>query len=212
MPIVGQVVVGYIGKSRQTVKQREEQHRDTQSFSDVIVGGSWTIEEGWWTDAELDEREQYYIRNGVVLAAGLAPERPVYNYEFNLDNPDRIEIWRAVEHRQAREPGWLPPVKDARVPRQRVAQPAVVRSPLVRWWERRRWWVVGLAAMWLLLFVGGLRGSWLLWGDVKPLLAAAGSSAPFVLVQGEIWRRRMRAWWRRATRPKRRRSSRRGRR
>lgn len=211
LPIPGMVVVGYVGRTWQTVKQREDQHRDCQSFGDLIVGGSWVIEEGFWTDAELDEREQYYIRNGAVLVPGQAPQRPVYNYEFNLDNPDRIEVWRAREHRQAREPGWEPPPKGVRIPHQRVVRPVAAQSSLARWWGRRRWWVVGLAVVWLALFIASLRVSWLLWGDVRPAVAAVGSSAPFVLVQGEIWRRRLRAWWRRKTRLKRRRP-RRGRR
>ncbi|MDG4792035.1 hypothetical protein O7626_40175 [Micromonospora sp. WMMD1102] len=209
MPIAGQVVVGYVGKSRQTVKQREEQHRDCQPFSDTIVGGSWTIEEGWWTDAELDAREQYYIKHGVTLAPGQAPQRPVYNYEFNTDNPDRIEIWRAVEHRQRREPGWVPPPKD-RVPRPRRASgpqtpTRASRSRLARWWDRRRWWVSGLAVLWLAFFAVGLRGSWLLWDELRIAPAAAVACAPFAVVWGSIGYARVRRWWRRVTRPRRRR-------
>ncbi|MFY1686518.1 hypothetical protein [Plantactinospora sp. WMMB782] len=210
MPIVGQVVVGYVGQSRQTVKQREGQHRDCQPFSDVIVGGSWTIEEGRWTDAEMDERERYYIRNGVVLTPGQVPQRPVYNYEFNTDNPGRIEIWRAIKHRQRRESGWMPPPKDSRVPRPRRAGGPQVpvrasRSRLARWWERRRWWVCGLAVLWLAFFAAGLRGSWLLWDAVRVGPAAVTASAPFMAVWGSIGYLRVRRWWRRVTRPRRRR-------
>ena len=142
MPIAGVVVVGYIGKTRQTVKQREDQHRDSQSFSDLVVGGSWTIEEGLWTDAELAEREQWWIRNGVALTPGAAPLRPVYNYDFNQGNPDRIEVWRAREHRLARDPHWLP-VKGARVPRQRATAAVVESSGRVGYavgWVARRVW------------------------------------------------------------------------
>ncbi|HJT93774.1 MAG TPA: hypothetical protein VJ777_17885 [Mycobacterium sp.] len=215
--VAGPVWVGYIGKTVQTVKQREEQHRETQSFGDTIVGGSWTIEEGHWTEDHLAAREEYWIRNGVVLVPGQVPQRPVYNYEHNLENPDRIEIWRAVEHRQLRdreagiEPGWQQPSRDGRVPWQRAAARRVVPraapapSALARWWGRRRWWVIGLSALWLALFAVGCRlVSPLLDADSTALAAACGASAPFVLVQGEIWRRRVRAWWRRVTRPKRR--------
>ena len=215
MPIPGRIVVGYVGQTRQTVKQREDQHR-LKPFSDLIIGGSWCIEEGFWTGAELDEREQHYITNGVVLIPGQDPQRPVYNYEHNLDNPERVEIWRAVEQRQAREPGWVPPVKDSTwVSRPQAARPQgnrrVSQSPLARWWVRRRWWVLGLAGAWVALFVLALRATVLLWDDIRPGIAAVGAVAPFVLVQGEIWRQRLRAWWRRKTRP-RRRYSRRGRR
>ncbi|MFD6565418.1 hypothetical protein [Micromonospora profundi] len=109
IPIPGAApVVGYIGQSRQTVWQREQQHREDQPFSDIIVGGSWTIEEGWWTQQQLDEREQHYIQHGVSLLPGQKPQRPKYNIAGNRDNKDRIKPWDAVAHRQAREPGWLP--------------------------------------------------------------------------------------------------------
>ena len=214
--IVGPAVVGYIGKSRQTVKQREGQHRDSQSFSDLIVGGSWTIEEGFWTDAELAEREEYYIRNGVALVLGQAPQRPIYNYEHNLDNPNRIEIWRAIQHRQLREPGWQPPPKDG-IPRQPMtlrfpARPVAAPSALSRWWLRRRWWVIGLTGMWVAFLAGWCRFLALTFdlGAVGTVQwGACGATAPFALVTAEIARRRVRAWWRRVTRPKRRSSSRR---
>ncbi len=140
IPIPGAApVVGYIGQSRQTVWQREQQHRDEQPFSDIIVGGSWTIEEGWWTQEELDVREQRYIRNGVALLPGQKPQRPKYNIAGNRENRDRIKPWDAVKHRQAREPGWLPADQRSRakpVVSERVGWPLVwklaARSD-VRW-------------------------------------------------------------------------------
>ncbi|MEV1013802.1 hypothetical protein AB0I89_23915 [Micromonospora sp. NPDC049801] len=138
IPIPGAApVVGYIGQSRQTVWQREQQHRDEQPFADIIVGGSWTIEEGFWTQQELDERERRHIRNGVVLLPGQKPQRPKYNIDFNRENPDRIKPWEAVAHRQAREPGWQPPVKGARVSRQRrTALAASSPTAVTAWaWE-----------------------------------------------------------------------------
>jgi hypothetical protein len=139
-PIPGRIVVGYVGQTRQTVKQREDQHR-LKPFADLIIGGSWTIEEGYWTDAELDAKELYYIGHGVPLMTGSQPQRPVYNHDGNLDNPERVEIWRQVKHRQAREPGWVPPPKGSsytpRVPRQRSAPPSPARRGAVR--RRVRW-------------------------------------------------------------------------
>lgn len=151
-------VVGYIGKSRQTVFQREQQHRDEKPFSDIIFGGAFVIEEGWWTEAELDAHEQWWIRNGVALLPGGPVQRPIYNYEFNTDNPDRVEIWRQVEQRQAREPGWQPPVKgEPRIPRQRNHRAAPVRpsaapSRLARLWATYRTPITVWGILWLGLF------------------------------------------------------------
>ncbi|MFJ1539267.1 hypothetical protein ACIODS_12060 [Micromonospora chalcea] len=187
-------VVGYVGQSVQTVKQREDQHRPTQPFGDVICGGSWVIEEGLWTQAELDARERHYIKHGVVLIPGQAAQRPVYNYEHNLDNPDRIEVWRAREHRLAREPGWQPGV----VPVQRGRGRPVARRG---WrWTRRRVQAVALAVVWLTLFAAAWWSGWDVWhgwdGPRNAAISATGA-------MGAGW-----GAWRRA-RPKRRRRRRR---
>lgn len=140
-------VVGYIGKSVQTVWQRQEQHRADQPFSDLICGGSWVIEEGYWTADELAAREEWWIRNGVALVSGQKPQRPVYNYDWNLDNPHRIEKWRAIEHRQLREPGWQP--GHGRVDVRRAAGTD---------WTGRIWWLVRKPITWwaviALTFIG----------------------------------------------------------
>ncbi|GGM27402.1 hypothetical protein GCM10011608_10190 [Micromonospora sonchi] len=185
-------IVGYIGKSVQTVWERQEQHRADQPFSDTICGGSWVIEEGYWTADELAGREEWWIRNGVALVPGQKPQRPVYNYDFNLDNPDRIEVWRAKEHRQAREPGWQP--QNPRVPRQRGPRPGGRparrtrrRAPvwLSRWWRRHRARVIGWTAVWALI-VGGVwwlgSGYWASWEE--PRNAAVLGSLGWLL-----------AWW-----------------
>ncbi|MFI2663305.1 hypothetical protein [Micromonospora carbonacea] len=206
-PIPGTVVVGYIGQTRQTVKQREGQHRVSQPFGDLIVGGSWVIEEGFWTDAELDAKEQHYIRGGAVLVPGQAPQRPVYNIDHNRENPNRIPPWDALAHRQAREPGWQPPPKGARIPTQRGAASTVRPrpvSPLSRWWGRRRWQVVLWAAVWALLFAGSWwvgADTWSGWAEPRNAAVAAT-----VATAGIGWR----GW--KTSGPKRRRSKRRGRR
>jgi hypothetical protein len=151
--VPGPPVVGYVGQTRQTVKQREGQHRDDKPFGDLIVGGSWVIEEGVWSDDELDARERYYIRHGVTLIPGQRAQRPVYNYTENLDNSARVEIWRQVEQRQVREPGWTPPEKGAWVPRQR-SRPEVVSAPFGGFeWTRRRVKVACWAVGWLAVAV-----------------------------------------------------------
>ncbi|MEV5211302.1 hypothetical protein AB0K35_27900 [Micromonospora sp. NPDC053740] len=199
-------IVGYIGKSVQTVYQRQEQHRDDKPFSDLIVGGSWVIEEGFWTDAELSAREQWWIRNGAVLLLGGKPQRPVYNYEFNLDNPNRVEVRRAVEQRQAREPGWVKPVKGSFVPRQRTYGPpqnvarVVRRRPRYRW-TRRRVRAAVLAVVWLVMFAGFWWAGWDVWpGWYGPRNSAVGASVVMASAA---------AAWQWASKPKRRRRRRR---
>lgn len=187
-------VVGYIGQSVQTVKQREAQHRATQPFGDIICGGAWVIEEGLWTQAELDARERYYIRHGAQLVPGQPAQRPIYNYEHNLDNPHRVEIWRAVEHRQTREPGWQPPPKDhVRIPRQRragVGRPARARRA-AGWWQTHRWQVYGWAALWLLLCAGmwwAGADSWSGWQELRNAIVLG--SCAWAVIAWRVWQAR----------------------
>lgn len=178
MPLPGVVIVGYIGKTRQTVKQREEQHRDCQPFGDLIVGGSWVIEEGTWTEAELDAREQHYIRHGAVLVPGQAPRRPAYNIDFNRDNRARIAPWTALQQRQAREPGWEPPSRNS-PPRLRPTSVGPRRPALwgrVRW-TRRRVLAVARVCVWVALFAGFWFAGTGVWpGWEGPRNAAVGAS------------------------------------
>lgn len=178
--VPGPPVVGYVGKSVQTVKQREAQHRAEQPFGDLICGGSWVIEEGLWTEAELDARERYWIRHGVVLVPGQSAQRPVYNYDWNLDNPLRVEKWRAVEQRRLREPGWEPkPGFVVRVQQQprRVSGPAVVSLWRRVRWTRRRVRAALLVAVWLALFAGFWWAGWDVWpGWDGPRNSAIGAS------------------------------------
>jgi hypothetical protein len=93
----------YVGQTRQKGRARESQHRDDKPYEDLIVGSAHVLEQGMWTDEELDEREVYWIRR----------LRPRMNYEHNLDNPHRIEIWRQKEQRWVRDdaasrPRWVP--------------------------------------------------------------------------------------------------------
>lgn len=105
----------------------------------------------------MNEYEQWYIQHGAVLVSGQAPQRPMYNIDWNRGNPDRILPWTAVEHRQRREPGWVPPPKGARIPQQRgpqrpaTAKPARSRSRLNRWWQRRRWTIAAWSSLWTAL-------------------------------------------------------------
>lgn len=199
--VPGPPVVGYIGKSVQTVKQREAQHRAEQPFGDLICGGSWVIEEGSWTEAELDAHEQHWIRHGVVLVPGQPAQRPVYNYDHNLGNPLRVEKWRALEHRRLREPGWVP--RPGFVPQVQQQPRQAVVSPRRRFrWTRLQVLAVARVCAWLALFAG----FWVAGADVWPGWEAPRNAA----VGATIVLAALLCGWAYTSRPKRRR--RRGRR
>lgn len=194
-PIPGAVVVGYVGQTRQTVKTRELQHRACQPFGDLILGGSWVVEEGTWTDAELDERERHHIRNGVRLVGSGKPQRPIYNYEHNLDNPRRVEVWRAVQQRQVRQPGWVRPTGEAPAPRRPVR-----RVRRFRWtpWRVR---AAAVASVWLALFAGLCWAGAGVWhGWALPRDAAVGSTVVLVTAAVKLRPRRRRGRVRRRRR------------
>lgn len=142
-PVTREVLTDYVGKTRQMLLARERQHRDERPFSDLIVGDAFVIEQGMWTDAELDEREQFHITR----------LRPRMNHDGNLDNPARIPIWKQRQDRDARDRAkgmtprpWPPPRVDPVVP----ARP-VKRRKLSPRWRRRRDWAIGLASGWLVV-------------------------------------------------------------
>jgi hypothetical protein len=142
-PATGQVHVDYVGQTRQQLLSRERQHRDERPFSDLIVGDAFAVEQGMWTDAELDEREVFHIKR----------LRPRFNHDDNLDNPARVPIWKQREERDARDRAkgitprpWPAPRVDPVVPRR-----AAKRRRLSPRWRRRRNWAAGLAGLWLVL-------------------------------------------------------------
>jgi hypothetical protein len=99
--VTGRVVPNdYVGKTRQRGRGRENQHRDRQPFSDLIVGSPRVLWEGICTEGELDEWERYFIQD--------APVRPRLNVDMNEDNPHRIPKRVQEAQRLQREPGWLP--------------------------------------------------------------------------------------------------------
>ncbi len=87
----------YVGQTRQQGRARENQHRDTQRFSDLIVGSPRVLWQGMCTDVELDEVERRFIQQGV---GGV---RPRLNYLLNEDNPARIPKYTQTEQRHARD-------------------------------------------------------------------------------------------------------------
>lgn len=195
------IEVGYVGQTVQRLSARDDQHRGIaggpdgspakcQPFSDLIVGSVRIVEQGMWTDAELDERERFHIER----------LRPRYNKSLNESNPLRVPIYVARQHRDARDAArgvapqtWQP----TRVPasRRRLAK-RVLLSPLT-------WWLAGwLTAAALLLFaVSWLADkagqNWTL-GD-RSLTAAALATASVGWLWWRLsgrrrWRRFRRRW------------------
>jgi hypothetical protein len=130
----------YVGQARDPTR-RDKQHRGElpqrdgqvreQPWSDLIVG--WRIlEQGVWTDAELDARERNWI----------AACRPRMNMVDNESNPNRIPIYEQRRQRDQRDAARGLPARDwRRIPAQRtvVLLPASVWARVGRWlWQRLR--------------------------------------------------------------------------
>ncbi len=143
----------YVGQSRQKRRARENQHRDSQAFADLIVGSPRVLWEGWCTDTELDEMERRFIQD-VPLE-----QRPRLNYLLNEDNPHRIPKYTLKEQRHARddrrgEPHWEPTEYQPQAYGYR-SQPAVrVRQAWKPWQKHLLGWPVG----WLLSTIAGWVG------------------------------------------------------
>lgn len=113
----------YVGKTRQRGRARENQHRDDQPWSDLIVGSSHVLWEGICTEAELDEMERRFIQD--------VDRRPRMNWKLNENNPQQIPKWVQVDQRHARDdaagrPRWVP--LEQRDASSLLAQPMTVRS------------------------------------------------------------------------------------
>lgn len=154
----------YVGQTRQKGRARENQHRDTQAFSDLIVGSPRVLWEGLCTDAELDAIEARFIREGVNGV------RPRLNYLLNEDNPERIPKWIQKDQRHARDdqagrPRWQPVDQRARTGLldapawvdRRTAAP-VQPSRLTRSWSPAQIKVCLWSAGWALMQVTVLAG------------------------------------------------------
>ena len=91
-PVTGETVLGYIGETGRQPFERLLEHLATQPWFDTVV--RWEVDpQVYWGKQAVLEAE----------AAAIRTERPLYNYEGNLSNPYRIEIWRAKEQRLARD-------------------------------------------------------------------------------------------------------------
>lgn len=197
----------YVGKTRQRGRARENQHRDSQAFSDLIVGSPHVLWEGMCTEDELDEIEWRLIRE-------LSPRM---NWVHNEDNPQQIPKWVQLEQRHQRDdavgrPRWVPldqrhaaSLLDQRTA-PRTAAASSARPASATWWKLAQRRAVTWPAGWLLLALCGwaafdefdLPGSW------KARVVTAAVLATGLLVWGvrrrpdtwRVWRRRLRKWLR----------------
>ncbi|BCL12831.1 hypothetical protein [Micromonospora sagamiensis] len=149
-PETGERALGYIGETGRLPFQRLMEHIYQQPWADTILA--------WEVDPIT------FPHKASVLAAerrAIETELPLYNVDGNLANPGRIPPGRAVLQRQARDPGWVQPQRNVRVPRQRAprttAAPRPVRrtappSQLTRWWRKYQTTISVWAVLWLLLW------------------------------------------------------------
>lgn len=97
-------VLGYVGQTRRRLSLREDEHRGSQPWADLIVGSAEVVwQDDTVTDAELDARELFYIETMC----------PAYNYSGQERAPHAVPKPRAVEQRYARDkaahrPLWVP--------------------------------------------------------------------------------------------------------
>lgn len=97
------IVWDYVGQTIRELDIREAEHVADKCWADLIAGRPIVIESGVWDKKTRDGRE----------IARIAELKPRFNKEYNEHNPDRIEIWRQVELRHARDRAlhladWLP--------------------------------------------------------------------------------------------------------
>jgi hypothetical protein len=199
----GTTECGYVGQTRQTLTAREQQHRggapdgtpivgenlEEQPWRDISVGGIYLIEEGMWTDEELDGRERFHTER----------LKPRYPFMLNTDNPRRIPKPVAREHRDARDrakglpPRDWPAFRTAPQPRQAPATcstpPRPARTTRLSAAGRRRLLkaavfpvVTGLLWLALVLYaaprVAGER--WQVWPVLALAIVAEAFSLPLV--------------------------------
>ncbi len=186
-PATGRVVLGYVGETVRMPFVRLMEHIYDQPWADTIVR--------WEVDSTT------YSGKAAVLAAEKAAierERPLYNVEWNMGNPLRVKPWEAVAQRQAREPGWQPPVKKTRVPRQRrtatAASAPTAAAGRVWEWTPERIRVAAWAAGWLLVAVvvgwQAASGPVATAGDGLAYGAGTATAAVGLLLPGKRRRRR----------------------
>lgn len=206
----GQLVLAYVGEtSRLDFTARWAEHLG--DFTARCPGKPWadTV-----PTRDLDEA----IRNGWVVLGGsiyesknavweaeeeaIVRDRPLYNHEYNLGNPGRVEIWRQAEQRAARDRAAGVPVKKTwawlnaeynRLYRDNDKAGVVWWRRIPRRWQTRAWWAAGWAV--------AVAALWALAGLYVPALPAgrAGGLAACAVTFGVLrWKRPYRRGWERA--------------
>lgn len=152
------VVNDYVGQTRQKGRARENQHRDSQPWSDLTVGSPRVLWEGWCTDEQLDEWERHFIQDVP------AEQRPRLNWLLNEDNPRHIPKWVALEQRRARDdrngvPPWEPtPYRPEAYGYPPAGGGAAVRTRPARRWRPWQKQLLALALTGLVLWIAALIG------------------------------------------------------
>jgi hypothetical protein len=199
------IVWDYVGQTVREVEVREGEHVDDKPWADVIAGRPVTIAEGMWDKAERDRQEIAHIHK----------IKPRFNYDHNLENDERIEIWRQVELRHARDDAahrarWIPLELRTELA-ELTAQRAVIGAgldgnepqyPLTVLWRFVSSWppAVRAVATGLLLWavaVGGTVTGLTTWGWPRVLaliFALALCSSVFAAVFGGRKSRRRKRW------------------
>ena len=208
----------YIGQTVRALHVRAAEHLDDKPWADLVAADlPIVLAEGVWTKAERDAQEVAAIRR----------LGPIYNHDDNLHNPARIEIYRQLDQRHARDraagrPLWIPVAQ-----RSTAAQAAAVRAeiragldgqepryPVDLAWQglralaRSPRWVKTVAAAATMVAAGGTIGADALVENGWPGQAAqiAGYGIPGLLAATAAGNRKIRRW---ALRPRRRRRPRR---
>lgn len=126
-PITGErrTRLDYVGQTIRALETRAGEHLEDKPWADIVVGRlPIKVAEGLWTKEERDKAE--------IEAIGRI--RPRYNYRDNLDNPERIELFRQLDQRHVRDraagrPLWLP-LEERSVAAQIAAEKALVQAGL----------------------------------------------------------------------------------
>jgi hypothetical protein len=126
-PITGErrTRLDYVGQTIRPLQVRAGEHLEDKPWADIVVGTLPVIvAQGLWTKQQRDDAE----------VAAIKRIRPRYNHDDNLGNDERIEIYRQVDQRHARDRAagrqlWLP-IDQRSIAAQVAAERALVQGGL----------------------------------------------------------------------------------
>lgn len=184
------IVWDYVGQTIREVEIREAEHVDDKPWADVIAGRPVVVAEGLWDCEERDRQE----------IAAIHRTTPRFNHEHNLQNPKRVEIWRQIEHRHARDdaghrPRWIPEAQ-----RGTPAELGAAGHLLASWPRPLKAALVVLAGW---AGAGSLLAEWMMRYGIAEPVALLGAAAAGVLLLAILVgrprsrrRRRLKRWLR----------------